>query len=387
MTGPSEPTLVPGRPEASQRAAIQVHVAKHERPSFALLEELWSSLAGGAVHSPFQSPVFLDAFQRHAELSNCEHLTVLSASQAKGEAPAMLLPVVTCRRGPFRVVTMPDLGLADQNAPVLSRALAGRPEVATDMARALLEAVEGGDILDIPKINALIGGLKNPLFDQRGATDTGWTYNYDGAALASVDMQSGKSVFKEARTKFRKLQGKGVDFVEVNTSAERRALLEHLLLQRSVRFGELGRANSIETDNRDNFYRYLADNTDPDNPFKLFALKTDTEVVAVAALMAHGDIANGVLISIGDASWHRLSPGIVLLVQTLRWARENKISNFSFGTGLQTYKQRFGAGRQPVRRLLRPLSLKGQAFVFASRVKAMMRKGERDPDVAWSMSR
>jgi CelD/BcsL family acetyltransferase involved in cellulose biosynthesis len=154
------------------------------------------------------------------------------------------------------------------------------------------------------------------------------------------------------------------------------------LLQRSVRFGELGRANSIETDNRDNFYRYLADNTDPDNPFKLFALKTDTEVVAVAALMAHGDIANGVLISIGDASWHRLSPGIVLLVQTLRWARENKISNFSFGTGLQAYKQRFGAARQPVRRLLRPLSLKGQTFVLASRVKAMMHKGERAPDFA-----
>lgn len=364
--------------------SVQFKIARHTRPSFEQLKTLWTRLEGGAVASPFQMPMFLAAFHQHIAPSTCRRpLTLLSATPNGSEAPAALLPLVTVRRGPVKVVTMPDLGLADQNAPVLSRQLAKDPHLAGEACDALLDAVGGGDILDIPKVSPLIGTTANPLFDGPETVEAGRTYHFDADGLAAMDAPGGKSVFKEARSKFRKLQSQGVALLEVTDPAERRALLEALLEQREARFAALDRDNSIESGNRADFYKALSEADAEDCPFKMLALKKDEEVVASVVLMVHGESANGILVSIGDVAWHRLSPGIVLVVQSLKWARENGIRNFSFGTGLQDYKKRFGAQEMPTRRLLRPLTVKGRVFATALhaklRAKSLLEQQEQTP--------
>lgn len=364
--------------------AVQFQISRHARPSLKQLKTLWNSLEGGVVASPFQMPMFLAAFHQHIAPSTCRRpLTLLSATPNGGEAPAALLPLVTVRRGPVKVVTMPDLGLADQNAPVLSKRLVEDPHLAGLACEALLDAVGGGDILDIPKVGPLIGTAANPLFERSETVDVGWTYYFGEEGLAAIDASGGKSVFKEARSKFRKLQRQGVELLEVTDPEARQALLEALLAQRETRFAALDRDNSIETGNRADFYKAISAADAQDCPFKMLALKKGEEVVASVVLMVHGESANGILVSIGDVAWHRLSPGIVLVVQSLKWARENGIRNFSFGTGLQDYKKRFGAQELPTRRLLRPLTVKGRVFATALhaklRAKSLLEQQEQTP--------
>lgn len=284
-----------------------------------------------------------------------------------------LLPVIAYQRGPVSVLTMPDLGLADQNGPVLSRELAARPHLAKRLCDALVAALGTADLVDVQKIGPLIGEVDNPLFHLASTVEAGGILVFEAEDLATIETRFGKSVYKEARTKFRKLQQAGVNLVEVKEPAERLANLGMLLRQRADRFASLGREDLLQDEGRVAFYRALAASHDPDNPLKILALKKEQEVVATVALMAHGDIANGVLVSMGDPSWRRLSPGTVLLVQSILWARDRGIRSFSFGTGLQAYKQRFGAVQRPCRRLLLPTSLKGNAFVKALRAKQAAR--------------
>jgi len=350
-----------------------VTVTRHEAPTLSEMCAIWNSLPGGAVHTPFQTPAFVDAFQHPVAPASCSHFLVLAASLKGAQAPHALLPVVTIQKGGLHVVTLPDQGLADQNAPVLSRNVADDQATASLLCDALLNAVEGGDLVDVPKLLPLIGTQINPLFHREETVEAGGVLIFDAETLATVGPSFGKSVYKEAQSKFRKLRKAGVVLEEMETPSERLACLEMLLKQRAERFASLGREDSLQTDNRADFYRALGADAGSLSPFKILALRKGREFVASVALMVQDNIANGVLVSMGDPSWRRLSPGIVLLVQTIQWARDRNIESFSFGTGLQAYKQRFGAVEQPSRRLLLPLSLKGKAFVTALRAREAAR--------------
>ncbi len=63
-----------------------------------------------------------------------------------------------------------------------------------------------------------------------------------------------------------------------------------------------------------------------------------------------------------------------MLVQSIYWARDNNIRIYSFGTGLQAYKSRFGAMEQSTRRLLLPLTAKGHAAITALKAKQGLRE-------------
>lgn len=346
-----------------------VEVVRHREPTTDQLEALWHSLPGRPHHTPFQSTGFIHAFRTHIASAEEMRFSVLAASFGKSMAPDMLLPLVTFRRGPFRIASMPDMGLADQNAPVLSQRLTGDPQAARVLCSALLQSVRGADLVDVAKISPLIGAVENPLSQMQETVETQGTLVFDGEALAEAGSASSKSVYKEARTKFRKLQKAGVDLVEVTEPQERLSYLEMLLKQRADRFAALGREDSLRLHGRADFYRELAGSDGMDNPLRILALKKHDEVVATTVLMVHEGIANGVLISMGDPSWHRMSPGIVLLVQAIQWAREHKISSFNFGTGLQSYKHRFGAQELTNRRLLLPLNLQGRGYLAMMRLR------------------
>lgn len=345
-------------------------VTWHHAPDLAQLEELWRSLPGGAVCLPFQAPAFLDSFFRKLAPGSCEAFGILAAHRQDEAGPCMLLPLIRYRKGPVRIASCPDLGVSDQNASVLSRALVNDgPEAARSVAADMIAAVPGADVVDIKKIPPLIGDVANPLFDQPQAAGEGEALVFDGDMMAAVTRNPTRSVYKKARSNFRKLQSDGVDLCLVADALERRDVLDTMIAQRDQRFRSLGRRNSLKQDNREDFYRDLAGQAGSDTPFQILALRREDEVVAAVAMLVNGANANGVLISIGAERWHRYSPGIVVLIRSLYWSLENGVQSYSFGPGLQAYKNRFGAMEQQTRRLVAPLNATGLAAVKALHVK------------------
>jgi CelD/BcsL family acetyltransferase involved in cellulose biosynthesis len=353
-----------------QVAGHELHVVWHEKPGAELLQSLWASLPGGAVCSAFQTRQFVECFFQEMAPAASDTFGVLAAYRAGMQDPLALLPLIRFRKGPFRIASTPDLGVADQNGPVLSAALAseGNEPVQAVMS-ALLEAIPDTDVVDIKKLHASIGSAHNPFFLHPKASAESSTLYFDADALIAAEASSGKGIYKKTRGTLRKLQNEGVQLVEATTPEERVKLLEGLMACRAERFKALGRVNSLKQDNRESFYRALAAHAGRGNPLKILALTSSGDIVAVIASLVEEGCATGILISIGPEQWHRFSPGIVVLVQSIYWARDNNIRIYSFGTGLQAYKSRFGAKEQSTRRLLLPLTVKGRAAIMALKAK------------------
>ncbi|EAV40463.1 hypothetical protein SIAM614_05326 [Stappia aggregata IAM 12614] len=367
--------MAENEPFCGQLAGQDLHVVWHEQPGADLLRSLWASLPGGAVCSAFQTRQFVECFFQEMAPAACDTFGVLAAYRAGLPDPFALLPLIRLRKGPVRIASTPDLGVADQNGPVLSKALAseGEETVQAVMA-AMIDAIPDADVVDIKKLHASIGSAHNPFFLHPKASAESCTLYLDADALLAAGASSGKGIYKKTSGTFRKLQNEGVQLVEATTPEERLQILEALMVCRAQRFKALGRANSLKQDNRENFYRALAAQAGGGNPLKVLALTSDGDIVAVVAMLVENGCATGILISIGPEQWHRFSPGIVVLVQSIYWARDNNIRIYSFGTGLQAYKSRFGAMEQSTRRLLLPLTVKGHAAITALKAKQGLRE-------------
>lgn len=357
-----------------QTAGHEIRVVWHEKPDADLLHSLWASLPGGARCSAFQTPQFVECFFQEMAPEVCDTYGVLAAYRPGLPDPLALLPIIRFRKGPVRVASTPDLGVADQNGPVLSAAIASEgDETVQAVMSAMIEAIPDADVVDIKKLHASIGSARNPFFLHPKATVESSSLYLDAEALLAAGASSGKGIYKKTRVNFRKLQSEGVQLVEATTPEERVKILETLMVYRAERFKALGRANSLKQDNRENFYLALAAKGGRENPLKVLALMSGDDIVAVTALLVEDGCATGILISIGPEQWQRFSPGMVALVQSIYWARDNNIRLYGFGTGLQAYKSRFGAKEQSTRRLLLPFTVKGLAATTALKAKRSLR--------------
>jgi CelD/BcsL family acetyltransferase involved in cellulose biosynthesis len=330
------------------------------------LRRLWADLPGGAISTPFQTPEFLHAFQETQCRQGESELAVAAfCSKDREERPFMILPLVRYRRGPLRVAGVPDFGVSDQNAPVVSPEALARSAQLENAIRSMFEALRDVDLVDIRKLHEHIGNVANPLFSFQEGHPESCTLCLDLQGSASTGGWGRKSIYKKSRSKYRRLVEAGVTLVEAASAEERLSVFEDLAAQRAARFGQLGREDSLQRTERTAFYKCLARLDRVDSPLTALSLKRGEETVAAMMVLAAGAQATAVLVSIGDPKWHGYSPGMVLFAKAIEWASARGCRRFSFGTGQQEYKQRFGGDEQPTKRLLLPLNARGRLFVRA----------------------
>ncbi|MDJ0933129.1 GNAT family N-acetyltransferase, partial [Breoghania sp.] len=275
-------------------------------------------------------------------------------------AVVMLVPHVRYWRGPFRVLSFPDFGLADLASPFFSAELFPSPEQFASAWSAFMDGLSSVDVFDLRKIVPEVGQHQNPLYSLAN----------EGERVLCLDLPERNEgapphtcEFKKLRSKDKKLRQLGVEFCPVDGSEQCVDLVNTIHEQRHLRFEQLGRSNSLdERSGFIDFYRDLASSRRDGVEIKGFGLKTEDEIVAAYfALIGHG-VINGVLISIGDEAWHRLSPGMILTSDVITWARQNGFRKFSFGTGMQAYKNRFCGTEIHLGRICKLLNLTGVIF-------------------------
>jgi len=346
--------------------AFPVRCHRLKTPSLSDLRRLWAELPGGAISTPFQTPEFLQAFQEtHCRDGESSLSVAAFTGDDQADTPFMVLPLLKYRRGPIRVASLPDLGLADQNAPVLSPVAVLRAKQTAQAIQSFFESLEEVDLVDIGKVHEHVGEAENPLFLRQAGLAESSTLCLDLEDDADGAARARKSIYKKIRSKYRKLREAGVELVEARTPADRLAVFNCLAGQRQARFRQLGREDSLQRHERYSFYKCLATQDASHGPLACLSLKHGDETVAALMLLAAGAQATAVLVSIGDPKWHGFSPGMVLFAKAIEWARDRGCSRFSFGTGQQEYKQRFGGVEQETRRMLLPLNARGRLFVRA----------------------
>lgn len=286
--------------------------------------------------------------------------------------PIMLIPFVLLRRHGQRVVTQADFDLCDYCAPILSRDYDWEQADIHAIWEQVLSILPASDMLSIKKMPTHIETLLNPLARLSEAELMG---------VSTMRLQPGVTelptkVLREVRYKLRKLdQDGGLEEVIAHDRKELHALLDCAIDQRTKRCEELKIENILQHPEIDAFYRALIDNSGEGAEVVGYGLKQAENYVAVSLGIVVNSIFNGLILSIGDQTTRRYSPGICVATRQLQWAAESGCSYCDMGVGGAAYKSKFGGDVTELMELEQSRSRIGVAGASFLRARRKLRIG------------
>jgi CelD/BcsL family acetyltransferase involved in cellulose biosynthesis len=320
-----------------------------------------------------------EAFQDLAPL-----IAVISDA-ATGKDIAVVPLISHIRRG-IRVVEFADLGVSDNNAPILAldAALDG---AAMDMiGKALVDALcalpDRFDLLRLRKMPAHVGGKPNPLVSlgRIGSSSlngnlvlTGDSYDDYLASIKRMQMPRCWRVFgRHAGARF-----------EIATDVTRaHELLDVMDAQQQARMRKLGSRFVLNDDTHARFYREVARQGVADGYAVVSALVCDEGVVATTLGVGHGATYFLLRISHAGDAWSSCSPGLLVTERTMAALHAQGVRRFDLSIGNQDYKRRFGAEPVPLTDVSVALSWRGAPYAWRDHAAQGLRRHPRLAAVA-----
>ena len=306
-----------------------------------------SRLSAG-LRTAFQHVYWLDAW--YEAFRDVAPLIAVISDVATGKDIAIVPMISHIRRG-IRIVEFADLGVSDNNAPIL--ALDAAPDAgATDaINRVLIDALRAlpdrFDLLRLRKMPAQVGGKPNPLVSlgRIGSSSLngnlvlmGDDYRDYQASIKRLQMPRCWRVFSRHA---------GARFEIAADIARALELLDVMDVQQQARMQKLGSPFVLNDETHARFYREVVRRGVAEGYAMVSALVCDEGIVATALGVRHG--ATYVLLRISHASdsWSSCSPGLLVTERTMAALHAQGLRRFDLSIGNQDYKRRLGAARVP----------------------------------------
>ncbi len=109
-------------------------------------------------------------------------------------------------------------------------------------------------------------------------------------------------------------------------------------------------------------------------PVRLLGLSVDGQWAATFYGLVHHGSFHGILVGMdGDERWRGTSPGLLIVVEAMRWARRHGLSYLDLTVGDLDYKERMGAQTSDLHEIAEALTWWGAAILHAGRVVAVCR--------------
>src|SRR5438105_3831246 len=109
--------------KTADAADIDVEIFTDVEP----IRSRWRALEQNGVATPFQGLAWTTALMETVGAARGAVPHILIAVDRSTRSDLMLLPLARQRTGPLSLVKIPDFGLADYSAPLMSRALVADP--------------------------------------------------------------------------------------------------------------------------------------------------------------------------------------------------------------------------------------------------------------------
>lgn len=335
----------------------------------------WGRLAAGGVPTPFQSLAWLDEW--HAAFAGeVEPCTLFVADEAS-DRDICALALARRREGRRRVIEFADLGLTDYNAPLLGEAAPEHPAFAAALWRAARAALPDADLLRLEKMPRRLGARANPLALADGVAASRLEGNVLTMDGAWEDWRRGldRVVRKEFERSWRVFERyPGARFRRVREAGEAARTLGELARMQRARIAALGLPYALDAPRASGFYERLVAARVASGEVVLTCLEAEGECVAALLGVAHGDHYAMVRLGQAGGRWSHVSPGRLMIDQTMRALRAEGFRIFDFTTGAYDYKRRMKVETLELCELVAPLSLRGVAPWGAARMKAAMRR-------------
>src|SRR3954447_2638611 len=289
-----------------------------------------------------------------------------------------VVPMISHTRRGIRVVEFADLGVSDNNAPILACDVAMDAATVRATSAALVDALRAlpdrFDLLRLKKMPACAGGKPNPLVSlgrvgscslNRNLVLTGDDYADYQASIKRMQMPRYWRVFNRHA---------GARFEIATDVARARELLDVMDAQQQKRMKMLGSRFVLDDDAHARFYREVARQGVAEGYAVVSALVCDEGTVATTLGVRYG--ATYFLLRIGHAGqqWASCSPGLLVTERTMAALHAQGVRRFDLSIGNHAYRRRLGAEPVPLTDVSVALSWRGVPYVLRDHAAQGLRR-------------
>ncbi|MCK1542762.1 GNAT family N-acetyltransferase [Bradyrhizobium sp. 147] len=288
-----------------------------------------------------------------------------------------LVPMISHIRRGIRVVEFADLGVSDNNAPILSLGVDAPDAISKALIDALRALPDGFDLLRLRKMPAQIGAKPNPLVSlgRIGSSSLngnlvlmGDDYEAYRASIKRMQMPRCWRVFSRHA---------GARFEIAADVARAHELLDVMDVQQQARMRKLGSPFILNDESHARFYREIARQGVAEGYAVLSALVCDEGVVATSLGVRQDATYYLLRISHAGDSWSSCSPGLLVAERTMAALHARGVRRFDLSIGNQDYKRRFGAQRVPLTDVSIALSWRGLPYAWRDHAAQGLRRHPR----------
>lgn len=304
-------------------------------------------------------------------------LIAVIADTTNGKDIAMVPMFSHVRRG-IRVIEFADLGVSDNNAPILacdaSFDATGAQAISAALVDALRALPDGFDLLRLKKLPAYVGAKPNPLVSlgRLGSCSlngnlvlTGDDYADYQASIKRMQMPRCWRVFSRHG---------GARFEIADDVIRAHELLDVLDVQQQERMQLLGSRFVLNDEAHARFYRDVARQGVAEGYAVVSALVCDEGIVATTFGVKYGPTYY--LLRIGHAGklWANCSPGLLVTERTMAALHAQGVRRFDLSIGNHDYKRRFGAEPVPLTDVSVALSWRGLPYMLRDHAAQGLRR-------------
>ncbi|MDA9442910.1 cellulose biosynthesis protein CelD [Bradyrhizobium sp. CCBAU 51745] len=332
----------------------------------------------GGHRTAFQHGYWLGAWYEAFEGVAPLIAVITDAATAKDIA---VVPMFSHFRRGIRIVEFADLGVSDNNAPIVAGDAnfdaAGAEAISAALVDGLRALPDRFDLLRFKKMPSYVGAKPNPLVSlgRSGSCSlnanlvlTGDDYADYQASIKRMQMPRCWRVFnRHAGARF-----------EIATDVVRaQQLLDVIDIQQQERMQQIGLRFVLNDAAHSRFYRDVARRGVAEGYAVISALVCDEGIVATAFGVRYG--ATFYLLRIGNAGkrWANCSPGLLVTERTMAALHAQGVRRFDLSIGNHDYKRRFGAEPLPLTDVTVALSWRGLPFVLRDHAAQGLRRHPR----------
>lgn len=289
-----------------------------------------------------------------------------------------LVPMISHVRRGIRIVEFADLGVSDNNAPILAPDAALDAAAAHAISRALVAALralpDGFDLVRLRKMPAEVGGKPNPLVSMGriGSSSLngnlvlmGDDYRDYQASIKRLQMPRSWRVFS---------RHEGARFEIATDVARAHQLLDVMDVQQQTRMKKLGSRFVLNDAAHARFYREVACQGLAEGYAVVSALVCDEGVIGTSFGIRQGATYYLLRISHAGEPWSVCSPGRLIIERTMAALHAKGVRRFDLSIGNQDYKRRFNAERVPLTDVSVALTWRGLPFVLRDHAARGLRR-------------
>ena len=304
-------------------------------------------------------------------------LIAVISDAATGKDIAMVPMISHVRRG-IRIVEFADLGVSDNNAPILAPDVALDAAAAHAISRALVEALRAlpdrFDLLRLRKMPTQIGGKPNPLVSMGRIGSSSLNGNLVLMGDDYADYQASIKRLQMPRSWRVFTRHAGARFEIATDVARAHELLDVMDVQQQTRMQQLGSPFVLNAAAHARFYREVACQGVAEGYAVVSALICDQGIVGTSFGIRQGATYYLLRISHAGESWSSCSPGRLIVERTMAALHAEGVRRVDLSIGNQDYKRRFGAERVPLTDVSVALSWRGIPFVLRGHAAQALRR-------------